>query len=426
MMNTEHFDRNCILLSTWSEGETVVHLRNLVPEMRGTQTIAFIDKSTGPINNPHDWLKDAISLNKESFPVFAYYLSKYKSEEAIRFFLAVAATWGTKKLVVVEKRTNNRIINVIRKSSLALDLMLLEQEAGESIVFRCDNNTPLRHSPYRSSEEEYLQSWCGVRNGKIANSDMLLSCANEALRERVGFSFIRVNHCEPRMIGYPLMYFNSDVYITTRIQWGAEDLSSDDLRYISYELQNSVRMANYIGVPQIKKRIEQKLHILENSVYTLGKNLDLFNEQCCFTNVNVHLELGSSESFFSMMRNAERIVLISGRDVQSALSVRLGQCTIESIPLPAEKEFADRGYACGVHFPTVYRNVVSEIRSRDLRGCLVLVGGGILGKIYCREVKERGGVALDIGSLFDAWAGLNTRGAGFSDRLRLSPTTPSF
>jgi len=42
-------------------------------------------------------------------------------------------------------------------------------------------------------------------------------------------------------------------------------------------------------------------------------------------------------------------------------------------------------------------------------GQLFLVAAGPLGKIYCQWVKERGGVALDFGSMADAWIGIDSR-----------------
>jgi len=32
-----------------------------------------------------------------------------------------------------------------------------------------------------------------------------------------------------------------------------------------------------------------------------------------------------------------------------------------------------------------------------------------LGKIYCKWIKESGGIAIDIGSIFDAWAKVESR-----------------
>jgi hypothetical protein len=43
------------------------------------------------------------------------------------------------------------------------------------------------------------------------------------------------------------------------------------------------------------------------------------------------------------------------------------------------------------------------------RGRLVLVGAGYPGKLLTGIARERGGIALDLGSIFDYWLGLNTR-----------------
>ena len=42
-------------------------------------------------------------------------------------------------------------------------------------------------------------------------------------------------------------------------------------------------------------------------------------------------------------------------------------------------------------------------------GMLYLVGGGLYGKLYCQLIRSQGGVALDLGSLFDAWLGIPSR-----------------
>jgi hypothetical protein len=49
------------------------------------------------------------------------------------------------------------------------------------------------------------------------------------------------------------------------------------------------------------------------------------------------------------------------------------------------------------------------IRNTNIVGKVFLVGAGGLGKIYCMLIKEHGGLAYDIGALFDGWAGLYTR-----------------
>ena len=57
----------------------------------------------------------------------------------------------------------------------------------------------------------------------------------------------------------------------------------------------------------------------------------------------------------------------------------------------------------------MYDRVVEQLRQGGFDSP-VLVGAGPLGKVYCNEVKLAGGVALDIGSIFDSWARRPTRG----------------
>jgi len=52
-----------------------------------------------------------------------------------------------------------------------------------------------------------------------------------------------------------------------------------------------------------------------------------------------------------------------------------------------------------------------ETGFKKSRGILYLVGEGLFGKVYCSHIKKQGGVALDLGSLLDAWVGLPTRPA---------------
>lgn len=60
------------------------------------------------------------------------------------------------------------------------------------------------------------------------------------------------------------------------------------------------------------------------------------------------------------------------------------------------------------HFPTRFDELMASL-DVPFRGAVVLVAGGLLGKIYCARIRERGGIAIDIGALADAWMGYATR-----------------
>ena len=60
------------------------------------------------------------------------------------------------------------------------------------------------------------------------------------------------------------------------------------------------------------------------------------------------------------------------------------------------------------HYPDRYRSLLAELE--NVRpGTLYLVAAGMLSKIYCDVVRGAGGVAVDIGSVADLWAGVRSR-----------------
>lgn len=85
-------------------------------------------------------------------------------------------------------------------------------------------------------------------------------------------------------------------------------------------------------------------------------------------------------------------------------------------PIPGEK--GHHGDAPGpAHYPVVYNETLAWIDHQAGPGRLFLVGAGILGKIYCDAIRERGGVAIDVGSVMDLCGGLSTSRGEF----RLNP-----
>jgi hypothetical protein len=75
-------------------------------------------------------------------------------------------------------------------------------------------------------------------------------------------------------------------------------------------------------------------------------------------------------------------------------------------PIPGEHghHAPDAGPA---HYPVVYDETLAWIARQAAPGRLFLVGAGILGKIYCNAIRQRGGVAVDVGSVMDLCGGLS-------------------
>ena len=107
-------------------------------------------------------------------------------------------------------------------------------------------------------------------------------------------------------------------------------------------------------------------------------------------------------------------------ELAGLLGARLGIARTLSHVIPGETRLVSlhgRRRPQESHFPERYEQLMREIAVPH-RGAVFLVAGGLLGKIYCDRIKQLGGIALDVGSVVDAWMGYNTRGIVLDLSLR--------
>jgi hypothetical protein len=95
------------------------------------------------------------------------------------------------------------------------------------------------------------------------------------------------------------------------------------------------------------------------------------------------------------------------RELPGALRERMGaeQVHFHAVPEQAHLSHARRDTG---HYPDRYRSLLAEL-DNVRPGTLYLVAAGMLSKIYCDVVRGAGGVAVDIGSVADLWAGVRSR-----------------
>lgn len=237
-----------------------------------------------------------------------------------------------------------------------------------------------------------------------------IELASDSIDKKKSFSFIRVNHCENRLLGYGLSYSQEEAEITYKIQFGYKVEASDTF-LISNMLRTALADADAIGLPTLKKTSSNKLNILENSTYFHLQKFNCYLKKK-YTSVTIHYDLGRSLDFKKLLLQASNIYAITCRDL-SKIESSLGR-KIKAVKIPAEYVYSENNEN-EKHYPDVFIKVLNYIQENIKPGDLVLVGAGILGKIYCNEVKRAGGVAIDLGSLFDAISGINTRGNGFGN-----------
>jgi len=126
-----------------------------------------------------------------------------------------------------------------------------------------------------------------------------------------------------------------------------------------------------------------------------------------FTNAWIHFDL--MNRFTELTEHARSLAVISGRkELEGEFGKRFGSRLAWFAAVPVQG-FVPNTIETS-HF-AMFDEVRRTIGQMDLRHTLVLVGAGLFGKVYCADVRQAGGVAIDMGSAFDLMAGLATRPA---------------
>jgi hypothetical protein len=127
----------------------------------------------------------------------------------------------------------------------------------------------------------------------------------------------------------------------------------------------------------------------------------------------MHYELGESIDFFDLLSSLDKIGIISCHpEIVDIVKYKFGIQEVVYLPIPGEPSrlaLLGNNSIQGEHFPSAFIATLDHIKSIDWGGMLCLVGGGILGKQYCIQIKRQGGIAIDIGSIMDKWNNKKTR-----------------
>ncbi|MGC2855101.1 hypothetical protein ACM64Y_06470 [Novispirillum sp. DQ9] len=144
------------------------------------------------------------------------------------------------------------------------------------------------------------------------------------------------------------------------------------------------------------------------SLYRHFDHMDLKKGQRIFSG-RVHEDLVRSGYIYDALDAVEAVTIITSRPVGNRLKL-LFDVEVEELLIPEEQNFVleptTAGDAC--HFPRIYTSIINRIRP-PAPGHLYLIGGGPCGKVYCDVARQRGGIAIDMGAIFDSWAGIVTR-----------------
>lgn len=129
----------------------------------------------------------------------------------------------------------------------------------------------------------------------------------------------------------------------------------------------------------------------------------------------IHWELLAGGALDELLEDVEEVGLVTSKPGLAELLAERFQLRVSKVMVP--DKFIDTR-ATGAHVPDRYVEIRSELAFAE--GTLVLVGAGIPAKAYCHWIKESGGIAIDIGSVMDAWVGRPSRPRVLASRFNVS------
>jgi len=246
----------------------------------------------------------------------------------------------------------------------------------------------------------------------------------KAIADRAPFSLIRLGDGEGRIMGFPHFVERARVADIWENWFGHRNAADEQVTWMQQALKDVCRNADLLGIPKAEASIACEF----GRVAALLPRDGYVERTALLCHAGIHLGLHRADLYRPLFDGLPRIGIIGPRDLTATLPALYGVPEVEWLPVPPEMTFSGlpEGEKAGLvradahlaqRFPALMEREIPALLARH-PGLVVLVGAGILGKLYCRRVKDLGGVAVDVGSMMDVWAGLKTRDNQDFDNLR--------
>jgi hypothetical protein len=188
-----------------------------------------------------------------------------------------------------------------------------------------------------------------------------------------------------------------------RPEGGLRDLEPEVYAQLRRDLEESLRSADWVGIPDLTQCLFGPTDCITVASACIDARLD--PERLAVGGWHLHLALEATGEIQRLLPHVTGVIgPVDPRDM-APLAARED---VQWLSIPGEVFYYDYDSPAASHWDDRY----AEIMAHDFApGQLWLVGAGTLGKMYCGAIRAAGGVAIDVGALFDLWAGrADTRG----------------
>lgn len=313
----------------------------------------------------------------------------------------------------------------------------LDQRAGTRILHMLDRS-PVAREPKRILHRVLAceQLLARLYPGSLFETDIssaqrnaFVKLVRTRMQERRPFSFVRLGDGEAACLPYEprLSAFAAhDARDRERIWWG-RPLDRRLRSRIYPRLARSIFDADCIGIPTFPRFLRELRLTREDTLETSLTGRGLRSVLYCaenweklrspelgrpiFTSCHLHQDLQLWNCYRELLDGAREVGLVScHRGLPDCMCDQFGLHVAKHILVPSDcvtGPFMTSDSRDPV-LPSILDAIIEELDNFS-PGRLVLVGAGLLGKLIVAEARRRGGIALDLGSIFDHWLGLKTR-----------------
>lgn len=238
---------------------------------------------------------------------------------------------------------------------------------------------------------------------EVVRSALLL-----AINKRRPFSLVRIGDGESVILGYREGVANMDLESHLRLWFGVNSLPPELLHYLRRRLYSSSIRASILGVPTLR---QCGLHPrYQRSYILLQRRLRPRWRKPLLCDAAVHRFLHLSGDLVALLRQSPFLGIVSSRDVlQSVFSLfQPDQLSFFRAPDENPVQVSANDSSPRLWLPDLFKTIENQLQPPYM-GAPYLVGAGLIGKLLCETIRARGGIAIDIGSIFDGWASVPSR-----------------
>ena len=297
-----------------------------------------------------------------------------------------------------------------------------------------------RRSPASPAPKKWLLDTCGIytRARKAspgshfesdvarADAEAFVATVRDRLSSGTPFSLIRLGDAEANAFAYEASlarFYAADAAERERSWWGRE-VGMDARADMAAKVREAAWASDALGIPGAG-RVLRDLDLTDENVLNKGRSgrgiravmhavdtrLASGEGLPTFVSFSIHQDLLRHDLYPALLAGVQDIVAVSSHPGLPEVLRQFGVASATNITIRSAHSLRDTVEQVSDAFvlPDRCDDIVAML-PQDLRGRLVIVAAGYLGKWIAHQAKLRGAVALDLGSVPDYWMGKRTRG----------------